>query len=366
VPADQDAIDAHRENVRALAKPGRALAPDSPNATVNNPAWFRRRGDQYERRAVRVRLHDRLKEQYVNRHPDVRQDRRAVVLAGPPGAGKSTALNAVLGETVKDYLTIDADEFKRYLLATALQDGSYETHILPDAVRNLIRAGEQFFPLELASLVHEESSMLAKQLRQDAIDRGDNVIIDSVLSSADAAMQLGSMLEMAGYSIDVIDVEVPYVLSQQRIAARWQESYEKAREQARGAELGGRWVPSEYARDVFDGPDGKSRPEAIAERLANECVAVTRFSRYRTTLDAAGTAIGPTLEADFIRETKGRPLVPVATSQESKAIAARDFAQGQFHPGRHQQKPMVTKIPLTRDSSKDPGKDRGRGPTVGQ
>ena len=33
-------------------------------------------------------------------------------------------------------------------------------------------AGERFFPLELASLVHEESSLLAKRLQREAIAEG--------------------------------------------------------------------------------------------------------------------------------------------------------------------------------------------------
>ncbi|MEV7574374.1 zeta toxin family protein [Pseudarthrobacter sp. NPDC089323] len=353
--------------MRALAKPGQPLAPDSPNATINNPQWFRRgRDSQLERRAVRVRLHEKLKEDYLRRHPAVRQDRRAVVLAGPPGAGKSTALKSVLGNKTTDYLTIDADEFKRALLEEARRDGSYETHILPDAVRQLQLSGEAFYPLELSSLVHEESSMLAKQLREDAIDRGDNVIIDSVLSSPEAALQLGSILEAAGYAIELIDVEVPYELSEQRIAARWRESYEEALTQTPGADLGGRWVPSEYARNVFDGPDGKSRPEAVAEQLANECAAVTRFKRFRTVLDAAGTPVGPTLETDMVRETRNAALVPAATTRDAKASAARDFAQGQLRPTRsHQKTPPAPKALPQKNPGRKPGKDLDPGREAG-
>jgi hypothetical protein len=47
-------------------------------------------------------------------------------------------------------------------------------------------------------------------------------------------------------------------------------------------------VPSEYARGVLDGPDGRSLPEVIAETIAGECPSVTRFRRYRvTTMETA-------------------------------------------------------------------------------
>jgi predicted ABC-type ATPase len=360
VTLDQSAIDAHRNSVRAMAKPGQALAPDSPNATINNPAWFRHTSKGVERRAVRIRLHDQLKAQYVDAHPGVLQDRRAVVLAGPPGAGKSTALGTVLGESVKEYLTVDADEFKRALLDTAIQDGSYASHIVPDAVAARERTGEQFFPLELSSLVHEESSMLAKQLRSEAIERGDNVIIDTVLSSADSALALGAQLEAAGYSIDVIDVEVPYSLSEQRIATRWQESYEAAVEHGHG--LGGRWVPSEYAREVFDGPDGKSRPEAAAQRLATECGAVNRFRRFRTVLDENGAAVGPTLELDLAREATDKPLIPASTTIFAKAAAARDFARSQFRPPARTQQRQPPRMQPGRNQAGKPGRNLGPSP----
>src|SRR5699024_4005932 len=57
----------------------------------------------------------------------------------------------------------------KLLLREALADGSYEVWIKPDAVRDLEAQGERFFPLELAALVHEESSMLAAALREDLI-----------------------------------------------------------------------------------------------------------------------------------------------------------------------------------------------------
>jgi hypothetical protein len=162
-------------------------------------------------------------------------------------------------------------------------------------------------------------------------------------------------------------VEVPFELSEQRIAQRWQESYEEALDQKPGKnQLGGRWVPSEYARDVFSGPDGRTRPEAAAQRLANECSAVTRLSRYRTVLDAAGTPVGPTLEAELVRTAKDKPLIPATSTQDAKAAAARDFAKGQFRPARPQQKPAATRILPVRDPSKNPGKDLGSGPTVGR
>lgn len=88
---------------------------------------------------------------------------------GPPGAGKGTILPQVLGEDRDSFLVIDPDRFKEQLLRQAVADDSYEDSIKPPAIRDLEARGEQFFPMELASLVHEESSFLAKTLRSQAI-----------------------------------------------------------------------------------------------------------------------------------------------------------------------------------------------------
>ena len=283
--SDQEAIDSHREAVRAYAKPGGPLSTDSAYATTRNVEWFRQGAAGPEPRASRVRLHARLVAEAVDAYPNRRQDHRAIVLAGPPGAGKSTVLAEVLGKGRDDWLTVDADEFKRALLLAAVDDGSYELSIKPDVIKERESAGERFYPLELASLVHEESSMLAKQLLSQAMADGTNIVIDTVLSSSATAQQLGRDLAGAGYQVEVIDVEVAYELSAQRIADRWQQSYEAAI--TTGSGLGGRWVPSEYARGVYDGPAGRSRPEVAAELLARTSPAVIRFRRFRTTNESA-------------------------------------------------------------------------------
>jgi hypothetical protein len=206
----------------------------------------------------------------------------------------------------------------------------------PQEIRELEDAGERFFPLELASLVHEESSMLAVRLRHESIDAGTNIAVDSVLSNEASALALGRRLETVGYRIEIVDVEVPYEISAGRIAGRWQQSYEKALTGENT--LGGRWVPSEYAHDVFDGPGGKSKPEAVAQKLAETCSAVDRYRLWRTT--AEGTATTPPVgswEKDLTRSA-GR-LIPTAVAASFPASAAEQLRQtprGVGAPATHQ------------------------------
>lgn len=291
----------HRAALARLSEPGGPLAPGSRKATVRNREWFDDDGDPLDERG---RLHDRLMEQYLAAFPDVRREHKAVVLAGPPGAGKSSVLRQVLGDEVDSYLRVDPDEFKARLLEQALDDGSYESAIKPAEVKALEAEGEQFFPMDLATLVHEESSMLASNLRDDAMMRGDNLVIDGVLWDADKAVGLGRALAARGYQVEVIDVEVPYEVSLRSIEQRWAQEYVAAREGR--SRLGGRDVPTPYVQGVFDGPEGRSKPEHAAERLAREVPEVHRFRRF-----SAPAADQPrTLDVDLHRSTPGGDLVP--------------------------------------------------------
>lgn len=332
---DHDRHAAHRETVREFSRAGGPLDKDGPHSTLNNPAWFiDGRVDQPT--AGRRALWRRLREEARAEAPGARHDGKAIVLAGPPGAGKGHIQRNVLGLDKSAWLVVDADKFKEKLLREALADGSYDAFLKPDAVRDRESAGEPFYPLELAALVHEESSHLARLLRDEALRDGTNVVIDSVLSKPDAALALGERLAAAGYEVEVVDVEVPYELSQARIAQRWRESYEGA--VVTGEGLGGRWVPSVYARDVFNGPDGRARSQASASALATECPAVLRHRRFWTPAEGATMQV----EVDTGRLKRGGDLL------DYSLVETRRRSMTSFHRGRRH----------SNDSSRDAGPDR--------
>ena len=330
------------------------MGPDAPTSSMANPRWW----IDGEPTPSRERLHRALLKEIRDAAPDVRQERRALVLAGPPGAGKGGVKPDVLGDGLETYRNIDADEFKAALLEAADHDGSLEEWLKPDAVRTLEDQGEQFFPLELASLVHEESSYLAKALRARAIAAGDNIIVDTVLAGEGSALALGDQLAQAGYMVQVVDVEVPFALSEQRIRSRWEQEYVAALE-GRGG-LGGRWVPSEYARDVFDGPGARSKPEHTARLLAEQCPAVADYRVYRTGMDQAHLdRAQPALEVHMQRSRPGAAL-QAAQSAQGPAVGgpaggrsgnARDIS----FPGRS-----------TSAGPRPPGSRPHRGPSAGR
>ncbi|MBB2924404.1 zeta toxin family protein [Cellulomonas cellasea] len=315
----------HRETVRAFCQAGGPLDPTGPNATTANPDWFRGR-DVRRPTAQRDALHRRLLAEARAEQPAARQERRAIVLAGPPGAGKSTVLRDVIGVDKSAWLTIDADEFKQKLLREALADGSYEQFLKPAPIKDREDAGERFFPLERAALVHEESSLLANQLQARALQEGTNVIIDSVLSNPDKAVALGERLVRAGYTVEVIDVEVPFDLSQQRIAGRWRESYESAL--LTGDGLGQRWGPTVTARSGVNETTGRSKSQESAADLANARPAAQRFRRFWTPEQAALRVV----EIDQSRRASGGPLLDTTLIQNAtRGQSARPPPPGREH-----------------------------------
>ncbi|WP_435094703.1 zeta toxin family protein [Clavibacter michiganensis] len=261
--------------------------------------------------------------------------KRAILLAGPPGAGKSTARASVLGAASREFITIDADEFKTRLLDEAVAEGSYDSWIKPPVVAERETAGERFHPMELSSLVHTESADLADRLRRRALSQGRDVVIDTVLSSDTKARQIMGELERAGYDVQVVDVEVPREVSEERIRQRWQEGNDRAE---RGDGLGGRWVPSEFGAWVYGDPGGRSRPEANARMVAEESPAVSRYRVYRTTAEQAEAKAPPNLETDMSRAMRGGPLVPTRSGPATEVPRARNLPgitrAGRTAPGR--------------------------------
>lgn len=319
-----------------MSRPGGPLAVDAPTATVKNPEWFRR-GARVRVSPARQIVHRDIRERVLDSFSDVPQERRAIVLAGPPGAGKSYKSRQILGG--EKWAVIDPDEFKLALLRQALNDGSFHAWIKPPEIAAREEAGEWFAPLEHASLVHEESSLLAKDVQRATLASGANVVIDAVLSNEDSARQMGQRLSAAGYKVRVVDVEVPLEVSRDSARTRHVEAYRSAldeRARTSGVEpLGGRWVPSEYIESVFDRSTGRARSQANAEMLAKEFGNVTRCERYFTSAEEARRdPRRPVLEVDAMRSRVGGELRQTRLASSPSPIYGLPPASGRSTPSR--------------------------------
>ncbi|MGO4856900.1 zeta toxin family protein [Arthrobacter sp. 2MCAF14] len=328
----------HRAHLERLGADGGPLTAHSPHATSQNPQWFNvRRGAPLE---VRRQLHTEILTRFTDTHPEVRRDKKAIVLAGPPGAGKSTAQHALIKDTrtrPEHWLAINADDFKDELLEQARQDGSYDSYLVPDEVRELDAAGEKFYPGELAALVHNESSILSKKATNEALKRGDNVIIDGTLGNEKQARMLLDKLTAAGYDVMVADVETTQAVSEARTLGRWERGYLDAEngtaKDPLDAKLGGRWVPQSFPGSLFTAPeDTESRCAANAAAVAADYGCVREYVVYRV----ADQHSGPVLES---KQGRTKPAGPLVDGETLAAVRTAASARAVPAKGRHSSGP---------------------------
>lgn len=231
--ADAELRAAVTAELADLTAAGSPLAPDSSLAT------HRVFGDDPRRARVRKQIITEFLD--APRSP-VRVGNAAVITAGAAGAGKSTAITAVLGASKDEYRRLDADNMKDHLLNDALETGLFD-----DVLSRTLADGHPIAPRELAALVHHESTQIWDGLRRHCIGHGEQIIIEGTLSWPPLGARLLRELRAGGYTtIRVIAVDVPESTAQQRAINRWW-----AVRNANTDPLGGRFIAPDVIASAY-------------------------------------------------------------------------------------------------------------------
>jgi predicted ABC-type ATPase len=238
--------------------------------------------DREQWSSERNRLHGDLVTDFYQCAESVPQDRKAIIIGGLGGAGKSTILEKHAGIDLSEYVMVNPDKVKEKM-----------------AARDLIPGVEGLSPMEASDLVHEESSVVAKQLAHRATRDGKNLIWDITMSSRETTDQRIEDLRDAGYSIRGIFVDIPVELSVSRADSRHREGEEYYRA---GEGLGGRYVPSEVIRMQFD-EDWQSRNRKTFEEVKSS---FDGWSRYDNSVDHRPPALVETSAAAAERTKENR------------------------------------------------------------
>jgi hypothetical protein len=160
VPSSE--LEDRRVLLESLSTAGGPLTIDAPHASVNDRRYFRRIYGELVPTRERLRLHERILNGWRGSRKEVARDRTTILMAGPPGAGKSTAQHQLVGGVLTRWRRLDADEFKLRLLEAAVADGSLQ-ELLPEELRAAPGEPSRFSPNELRALVHVESNVILER-----------------------------------------------------------------------------------------------------------------------------------------------------------------------------------------------------------
>ena len=266
-----------------------------------------------------MQLRKKILSEYFAENPNVLRDRKVVVMAGPPGAGKSSARrDRISASEEQHWRFIDPDEFKTRLLRHARQTGEYDS-LIPPEVQARIAAGEKFAPGEFASLVHEESSAIARMAVETSVNRGERVVIDGINGSTKKITARIDELATHGYTdIDIICVDGPRDVTRARVINRWADGYSQF-EGGNDAGFNARYVPEHITDELYRDEQRFSsctRATAEATRAAREPLNVRADIYYVD--DPNGAAV---LWKSYRKDGEG--AFTHKTHQKIQPIAAR-------------------------------------------
>lgn len=167
----------------------------------------------------------------------------AILTMGGPASGKGVVLGKLEkhGMDTKTFVHVDPDEVKGKL---------------PEYQAQVPKSGGKTF-IGAAAQVHEESSFVAKQIRDRAIEGGHNVVIDGTGGNPKKFIEMMKHLESKGYDVQVHHPHLDADEGVRRALAR--------------AERSGRHVPEPFIRQTY---------AAIAAAEKEIIAAAPHYTRY--------------------------------------------------------------------------------------
>lgn len=191
----------------------------------------------------RMAQHEELWDAFITKIGEVGipQDRKAVIIGGPPGAGKSYSLQpgepagqlGVVGWDTLDVINPNQPPTHVVINPDVLKEMMVERGMLPDFLPPEIR------PREAVSLIHAESNFLSQMFMQRIATLGYNVAYDSTMANIPHVKKNIAPLALNDYRFSGLYVHVPKEESRVSTLRRFIEESES------NPVSGGRFVPSE-------------------------------------------------------------------------------------------------------------------------
>ncbi|GHE21381.1 zeta toxin family protein [Halomonas urumqiensis] len=163
------------------------------------------------------------------------EDKRAILIGGQPGAGKSSVQDSLSAEIEDDFVAIDADELRDYVPGYT------------DRARTVDQAQGA------ANWSHAATQYLTSRLLEDAILKGVNFVFDATLAKSDKAIDLISRLQANGYEVDVAYVCTHRSISERGVQQRYFYDKRDVGSEMDAGDLIPRYVPSAVQSEAFTG-----------------------------------------------------------------------------------------------------------------
>ncbi len=182
-------------------------------------------------------LHKVIKQRFLEGKPSVPSGEKpvAIMMMGGPASGKSTMVKSAGLGSMEDFVVADAD-----------------------AVKNMIpeyRVGVNNRLKQAASMAHEESSYLVKQIREEAINARKNLVIDGTGSKTASYEKNIKKLRDQGYEIRLMMADTPMDVA-----------LDRAKNRARKT---GRYVPDDVLKNAYAGiPSGFQKIAEMVDSAA--------------------------------------------------------------------------------------------------
>lgn len=177
----------------------------------------------------RAAKHKEIVDELAAKYSDVPNQGKMVIAGGLGGAGKSTVLQKFAGIDQSKYATINPDDIKEIM-----------------AEKGMVPQVEGLSPMESATLIHEESGLIANMLASRLYRERKNLIWDITMSRKSSVEKRLEEMRRAGYTeFRAVFVDIPVETSVERAMARHRRGWEAYQ---RGDGFGGRYVPPEVIR----------------------------------------------------------------------------------------------------------------------
>ena len=194
----------------------------------------------------------------------IKQEKKAVIILGPPAAGKSSIANPIarkIGAAI-----VDPDDAKK---------------VMPEFGDGIG-----------ANAVHEESAELASRVLNFLTEERSNVVIPKVGSRAESIRATIKDLKEKGYEVDLVDMSVKYKIARDRMFLRFIDK--------------GRLIDPDYVRSVGEKP-GKVFDELQSENIADGYTRIDNNGKTKEDVKAVPIDTRNLLEGTDIRFRRGLP-----------------------------------------------------------